>query len=138
MPTVGGLNVVYNQQSSRNLFQVNTRANDQVDLVFGDGNFSNIPQGSFRFYYRTSNGATYSITPNTTTYLVEPVSSIDDIIYVYNAGALDEPNLAIDIWGVITINGERIMYRERDTVARRHHDKGSSWSRNDSLFRDCS
>jgi hypothetical protein len=29
---------------------------------------------------------------------------------------LTQPNPAINIWGVITINGERIMYRELDTV----------------------
>ena len=60
--------------------------------------------------------ATYRITENSTTYLVSQLSTADDIIYVYNAGALDEPNLNADVWGVITINGERIMYRERDTI----------------------
>ena len=53
--------------------------------------------------------ATYRITPETTTYLVQPLTSTDDIIYVYDASALDEPNLPADVWGVITINGERIM-----------------------------
>ena len=60
--------------------------------------------------------ATYSITPDSSTYLVRSVSSTDDIIYVYNIEALDEPNLSADVWGVITINGERIMYRERDVA----------------------
>lgn len=60
--------------------------------------------------------ATYRMTPETTTYLVENVSINDDIIYVYNASALPAPNVDANIWGVVTINGERIMYRERDTV----------------------
>lgn len=64
VPAVGGLNVVYNQESERNLYQVNTRANDQIDLVFGDGSFSNVPQGNYRLYYRQSNGLTYKITPD--------------------------------------------------------------------------
>jgi hypothetical protein len=38
----------------------------------------------------------------------------DDIIYVVNANALSEPNLVTGRLGVITINGERIMYRVRD------------------------
>jgi hypothetical protein len=38
-----------------------TKNNDAIDLVFGDGNFSNIPSGSFRLYYRTSANAKYSI-----------------------------------------------------------------------------
>jgi len=61
--------------------------------------------------------ATYRITPATTTYLVEPLSTTDDIIYVHNAAALNEPNLATNIWGLLTVNGERIMYRNRDTAA---------------------
>jgi hypothetical protein len=60
--------------------------------------------------------ATYRITPTTTTILIQPLSETDDIVYVANAGALDSPSLVDNIWGVITINGERIMYRERDTV----------------------
>ena len=60
--------------------------------------------------------AIYRITPNTTTTLVEPLLSTDDIIYVDNASVLGQPDLNLNIWGVITINGERIMYRECDTV----------------------
>jgi hypothetical protein len=58
--------------------------------------------------------ATYRITPDTTTTLVEPLAKDDDIIYLSNASAVDQPNLADNIWGVLTVNGERIMYRERD------------------------
>jgi hypothetical protein len=64
VPAVSGLNVVYNQETERNLYQVNTRSNDQIDLVFGDGAFANIPQGNFRLYYRQSNGLSYKITPD--------------------------------------------------------------------------
>ena len=106
--------------------------------------------------------ATYRITPSTTTTLVQPVEILDDVIYVEDAAALSEPNLATaynnnvsyeignvvmysdgfyqaiafttgnlptdtdyweltegaaNIWGILTIDGERIMYRYRDTVA---------------------
>lgn len=64
VPALSGINVIYNQLAQKNLYQINTRTNDQVDLVFGDGSFSNVPRGQFRFYYRTSNGTTYSITPD--------------------------------------------------------------------------
>ena len=60
--------------------------------------------------------ATYRITPNTTTALTQALSATADTVYVVNASALDNPNLASNIWGVLTVNGERIMYRERDTV----------------------
>ena len=64
VPAVAGINVIYNQSSNRNLYQVNSRTNDQIDLVFGDGSFANLPQGIFRIYYRTSNGLEYKITPD--------------------------------------------------------------------------
>jgi hypothetical protein len=60
--------------------------------------------------------ATYRITTNTTTTLSQQLGISDDIVYVVNANALDEPALSNNIWGVLTVNGERIMYRERDTV----------------------
>lgn len=64
VPAVAGINIIYNQSINRNLFQVNTRSNDQIDLVFGDGSFANIPQGNFQLFYRTSNGLSYKITPD--------------------------------------------------------------------------
>jgi hypothetical protein len=64
VPAVNGINVIYNNTEERNLYNVATRANDQIDLVFGDGSFTNIPVGDFRIYYRTSNNLTYKITPD--------------------------------------------------------------------------
>ena len=64
VPAVAGINVIYNQSTNRNLYQVNSRANDQIDLVFGDGSFANVPNGIFKLYYRTSNGLQYKITPD--------------------------------------------------------------------------
>jgi len=58
--------------------------------------------------------ATYRITSTTTTTLVQPVSITDDIIYVNDAAALIEPNLVDNVWGALTIDGERIMYRVRN------------------------
>ena len=60
--------------------------------------------------------ATYRITANTTTTLVQSVSMTDDVIYVADANALIEPNLPDNVWGALTIDGERIMYRERNTT----------------------
>jgi hypothetical protein len=64
VPALPGINVIYNQSTNKNLYQVNSLNNDQVSLVFGDGSFAAIPQGSFRYYFRTSNGLAYSITPD--------------------------------------------------------------------------
>jgi hypothetical protein len=60
--------------------------------------------------------ATYRITDSTTTALAQPLGAGDDTVYVVDAGTLDEPALASNIWGLLTVNGERIMYRERDIV----------------------
>lgn len=60
--------------------------------------------------------ATYRMTVATTTQLAQPLGQYDDVIYLVDASTQGEPNLAANIWGVLTVNGERIMYRERDTV----------------------
>ena len=59
--------------------------------------------------------ATFRITDATTTFVTVPVTSTADIIYVDDASKLTQPDLPNGMFGVITINGERIMYRERDT-----------------------
>ena len=76
VPAVTGINVIYNKQSQRNLYQVNSKVGDQIDLVFGDGSFANIPVGNFRLYYRVSNGLAYKITPNEMRGIVIPFTYV--------------------------------------------------------------
>jgi hypothetical protein len=61
--------------------------------------------------------AVYRITRDTTTQLVAAVSAAEDSIRVVDAAALSEPNLELGIFGVVIIDGERIMYRTRDLAA---------------------
>jgi hypothetical protein len=65
VPTTVGNNAIYNSlaKNKRNIYNVVTKNGDTVDLVFGDGNFSNIPSGRFRAYYRVSDNARYSVQP---------------------------------------------------------------------------
>jgi hypothetical protein len=65
VPSLSGNNAIYNSlsKSVRNIYNVVTRNNDAIDLVFGDGNFSNLPLGSFKAYYRVSDNAKYAIQP---------------------------------------------------------------------------
>jgi hypothetical protein len=58
----------------------------------------------------------YRITEGTTTVLVQDLPDWADIIYVEDASKLAEPNLSQGLFGMITIDGERITYRERDTA----------------------
>ena len=51
------------QNSVRQIYSVNSRFNDQVSYVFGDGVFSEIPVGNFRAYVRAGNALTYTIQP---------------------------------------------------------------------------
>ena len=59
--------------------------------------------------------ATYRITPATTTVLTQSLSATDNIMYVENVLALGHPNLDAGVFGVCTVNGERIMYRDIDS-----------------------
>lgn len=56
----------------------------------------------------------YRITPDTTTQLARALSATDDIIYVDDASVLGQPDPQRGNFGLITINGERISYLERD------------------------
>lgn len=60
-----GTNIIYNSLANdvRNVYAVQTRENDQIDLTFSDGSFGNLPKGSFRLYYRQSANLTYTIKP---------------------------------------------------------------------------
>lgn len=61
-----GNNIAYNSiaENIRNIYAVETKENDRIDLLFADGVYGNLPQGNFRVYYRVSNGLTYLIAPN--------------------------------------------------------------------------
>lgn len=58
-------NIIYNNvaDEERNLYSISSRINDQIDLIFGDGIFSDIPVGKFRASVRVSNGLAYNIPP---------------------------------------------------------------------------
>jgi len=91
VPAVANTNVIYNQSTNKNIYQINTRAGDQIDLVFGDGSFANIPQGSFRIYYRTSNALQYKITPDEMQGVVIPVN------YVSAGGRVETINITTSL-----------------------------------------
>lgn len=53
--TISEENLVFNDnRTTRNKFEVDTLENDQIEIVFGDGDFSDAPQGLFRFWMRQS------------------------------------------------------------------------------------
>lgn len=60
-----GNNIIYNSvdKNIRNIYSVTTRTGDAISLTFSDGTFGNKPLGTFKIYYRTSNGLSYTINP---------------------------------------------------------------------------
>jgi hypothetical protein len=63
--SVTGNNIIYNSinKNIKNIYSVLTRAGDAVSLSFSDGTFGTLPLGTFRTYYRVSNGLSYTINP---------------------------------------------------------------------------
>jgi hypothetical protein len=51
------------EASTRAIYSVDSRFNDQVSYVFGDGVFSAIPIGNFTAYVRAGNALSYTIDP---------------------------------------------------------------------------
>jgi hypothetical protein len=47
-------NILFNTSPNRNKYEVETLDNDGIRLLFGDGNFSNIPSGKFDLWYRVT------------------------------------------------------------------------------------
>lgn len=62
-------NVIFNTNPNRNKYEIETLNNDNFRVIFGDGNFSDIPSGRFEIWYRTSANEN----------LVIPVSSIQNV-----------------------------------------------------------
>jgi len=53
--TINEQNLIFNDdRSTRSKYEVDTLENDQIAIVFGDGDFAEAPQGLFRFWMRQS------------------------------------------------------------------------------------
>ncbi len=52
--TARSQNVIFNTNPHRNKYEIETRDNNRIRLIFGDGEFADIPSGTFDIWYRTS------------------------------------------------------------------------------------
>jgi len=93
-----GSNIIYNslENNIRNIYSIITKENDTIDLLFSDGVYGNLPKGSFRIYYRTSNGLTYTISPS------ELKGITISVPYISKRGTLE--NLTVTLGLNSTIN----------------------------------
>ena len=57
-----GANTMFNAKNNaiRDIYTIASRENDQISIVFGDGNFGNIPRGNIRVWYRTGLNRSYT------------------------------------------------------------------------------
>jgi len=62
------------------------------------------------------NNAIYRSNSDYRTSLTQALSADADTIYVLDASKLSAPDLANNVFGVVTIDGERITYRSRDVT----------------------
>lgn len=102
VPSFEGNNVIYNslQKSIRNVYGVVTRTNDRVSLMFSDGTFGTLPRGTFRTYYRVSNGASYTINP-------KDVKNISiEIPYISNVGQIETLTLSLNLLSSVDNSSE--------------------------------
>ena len=93
VPSLEGNNIIFNSlnKSIRNIYNVTTRSNDRVSLGFSDGTFGNLPRGTFRVYYRASNGISYTINPR-------DVKNVGiSIPYVSNVGQAETLTLTLSL-----------------------------------------
>jgi hypothetical protein len=57
-------NIVFNTNPIRNKYEIETLDKDQVRFIFGDGNFANVPNGTFEIWIRSSANLDYIIPTN--------------------------------------------------------------------------
>lgn len=102
VPSLEGNNVIFNSlnKSVRNIYGVTTRAGDRISLTFSDGTFGNLPLGTFRTYYRVSNGLSYTINPRD----IRNVSI--DVPYVSNRGQLETLTITLNLQSSVTNSSE--------------------------------
>lgn len=98
VPSIIGNNIIYNSidKTIKNIYKVQTKANDTVSLQFGDGIFANLPKGNFRTYYRISNGMTYALNPK------EMRGVIIKIPYISRKGTNEVLRLTLSLKSTVT------------------------------------
>lgn len=57
-------NVIYNTNLNRNKYEIETLENDNVRIIFGDGEFADVPSGMFDIWYRVSTAGSSVILQN--------------------------------------------------------------------------
>jgi hypothetical protein len=88
-----GNNVIYNsiEKNIKNIYGVATRTNDRISLLFSDGVFGTLPKGTFKVFYRASNGISYTINPKD----IRNVSI--EVPYISNVGQFETLTISLTL-----------------------------------------
>lgn len=93
VPNFEANNVIYNSLNKkiRNIYSIITRVDDRISIAFSDGIFGNLPLGTFRIYYRISNGLNYTINPR-------DMRSVNlEIPYISNTGQVELLSISMNL-----------------------------------------
>lgn len=102
VPNIEGNNIIYNSlnKSIKNIYNVITRSNDRISLIFSDGTFGNLPRGTFRVYYRASNGISYTVNPR------DIKNVVIEVPYVSNVGQAETLTLTLSLQTSVSNSAE--------------------------------
>ena len=70
-------NIIFNTITDSNKYEIETLTNDNIRIIFGDGEFANIPSGLFEIWYRVSANADLIIPPTAIYELSSSLAYID-------------------------------------------------------------
>lgn len=71
-------NIIFNTNTNRKKFEVESLEDDQIRIIFGDGEFSDIPSGTLEFWIRTSLNQDIVIPRNTVNNQLATFTYTDD------------------------------------------------------------
>lgn len=70
--------IIFNTNSKRSKYEIETRANNKIRLIFGDGKFSDIPSGTFDIWMRQSIDQNIAISKNSVVNRIATLNYIDN------------------------------------------------------------
>jgi hypothetical protein len=87
--------------SSRKVFNVSSRFNDQVTYNFGDGIFGEVPVGTFVAYVRSGNSLTYTISPS------EMQGIVVNMNYISRTGSIETLTFTLSLQTTVNTAQQR-------------------------------
>jgi hypothetical protein len=71
-------NIIFNTNTNRRKYEIESLADDKIRIIFGDGEFADIPSGTFQIWYRVSENADIVIPQTAINNQTAAFSYVDD------------------------------------------------------------